>query len=104
MTNALGIRGRTWDARTPEENALILAEIDAAQDVQNGFAAEMRAMQGSTALTPPEWGRHVWNNCPDLGDALRVLRKSRYLDQLLEAHPELAEEIRQELRDGSRVL
>lgn len=104
MASALGIKGRTWGERSPEENALILAELDIAQEVLDGFAAEMRALFPTTTLTPPEWGRHVWDNCPTLGDALRVLRKSPHLDRLLEAHPELAEEIRQELRDGSRVL
>jgi hypothetical protein len=77
---------RSWDARTPEENQQILSELDLGTDVLGIFTQVMREWgETRTALSPQEWGRHAWDNTPDLGDALRVLRGSRYVRQLADA-------------------
>lgn len=73
----------TWDEMTPEQIELRLGEMDAAQEVLDGFAQVMREWQATSTLSPHDWGTHVWNNCPTFDDALFAMHHSRYLDELL---------------------
>jgi hypothetical protein len=94
---ALGISGQTWDERTPEENALVLAELDLGVLLVDAY---LRRLGQSPHPKPEALCDGLYT--PSLEEALRVLEHSRYLDRMLTTPQAEAE--RREVRDDTCVL